>query len=73
MLGEWLFDINLSLICPLIFQLFSVASFSRSNLLIQCVPGLIVQDYAPISVGILFGLTNVSKFCCKLWLIIVEC
>ncbi len=57
----------------LIFQLFNVGPFSHSNLFIQCVPVLIVQDSVPISVGILFGLTKVSEYCCKLWLIIVEC
>ncbi len=49
----------------LIFQLFSVGPFHHSKLLIQCVPGLIVQDSVPISVGVLFGLTKVSEFCCN--------
>ncbi len=57
----------------LIFQLFSVGPFSHSNLLIQCVPVLIVQDSVPISLGIFFGLMKVSEFCCKPRLIIVEC
>ncbi len=57
----------------LISQVFSVGYFSHSDLLIQCVPDLIVQDTFPISLGILFDLTKMSEFCCKPWLIIVEC
>ncbi len=57
----------------LIFQRFSVGPVIHSNLLIQCVPGLIIQDSVPISVGVLFGLTKECEFSCKPWLIIVEC
>ncbi len=48
-----------------LIQLFSVALLCYSDLLHQCVPGLVVQDSVPTSIGLLLGLTKLPELCCK--------
>ncbi len=56
-----------------LFQLFSVALLCYSDLLRQCVPGLVVQDSVPTSVGLLLGLMKLPEFCCKPGFVVIVC
>ena len=53
-------------------SIFSVASLCYSDLLSQCVSGLVVQDPVPTHVGLLFGLTKLPKLCRELRFIVVK-
>ncbi len=57
----WTEQNHLKIICSLACQ-----NNCHSDLLFQCVFGLFVQDYIPISVSICFGLTELSELQIKL-------
>ncbi len=43
----------------------------HSDLLVQCVFGLFIQDFIPLPVRIFFGPTELSEFCSEPWFVVV--